>query len=192
MSSSLVSGPYASAVSIRFTPSSTARLRTFSAFCLSLGQPQIPSPVMRIAPKPSRLTVESPPKAKVGFVAMFKVVEVSAPRSTSDFPAKSAAPLARLIPINPRRVRLRSRLAVGGSFFMTRGRTFMKTVFKARRWSLSFAHYNVEGLFEIFPESDNPPFVAGHDEKLSTSHIAYLEQANDFVRHFRRAITNAL
>src|SRR5258707_977656 len=95
MSSSLVSGPYASAVSIKLTPSSTARLRTFSAFCRSGGQPQMPSPVTRIAPKPRRLIVKSPPKLNVGFVAMFDDVAVSAPRITSDLPARSAAPLAK-------------------------------------------------------------------------------------------------
>jgi hypothetical protein len=59
---------------------------------------------MRIAPKPSRLTVKSPPKLNVGFVAMFDDVVVSAPRITSDLPARSAAPLAKLIPRNLRRV----------------------------------------------------------------------------------------
>src|ERR1044071_2438605 len=106
MSSSLVSGPYASAVSIKFTPSSTTRLRSFSAFCRSAGQPQMPWPVTRIAPKPRRFTVKSPPKLNVGFVAMFDVPAAAAPRSTSDLLARSAAPLARLIPRNLRRVTL--------------------------------------------------------------------------------------
>ena len=132
MSSSLVSGPYASAVSIKFTPSSTARLRTFSAFCRSVGQPQMPSPVTRIAPKPSRLTVKSPPKLNVGFVAIFDDVPVSAPRITSDFPARSAAPLAKVIPTNLRRVTPRSWFRAASSSVMTRGDTFMKTVFKCK------------------------------------------------------------
>ena len=38
MSSSLVSGPYASAVSIKFTPSSTARLENFQRV-LSISRP---------------------------------------------------------------------------------------------------------------------------------------------------------
>src|SRR5262249_37950746 len=66
----------------------------------------MPSPVMRIAPKPSRFTVKSPPKLNVGFVAIFEDVAVSAPRITSDLPATSAAPLAKLIPRNLRRVTL--------------------------------------------------------------------------------------
>src|ERR1700733_199144 len=58
-------GPYESAVSIRFTPSSTARRSVASAAALSAGGPQIPVPVMRIAPYPNRLTVRSPPIVRV-------------------------------------------------------------------------------------------------------------------------------
>src|SRR6476646_7894594 len=137
MSSSLVSGPYASAVSIKFTPSSTARLRTLSAFSRSGGQPQMPSPVTRIAPKPSRLTVRSPPKVKVVFVAIF--VDDSAPKITSDFPAKSAAPVARLVPRNLRRVTTRSLFDLGNSSVITRRSRFLKRAFNARRRS-HFAH----------------------------------------------------
>src|SRR5436309_8099314 len=104
MSSSLVSGPYASAVSIKFTPSSTARLRTLSAFSRSGGQPQMPSPVIRIAPKPSRLTGRSPPNFQVGFVTGLIAVDESAPRIVADPPAKSVAPVPRLMPRNVRRV----------------------------------------------------------------------------------------
>src|SRR5437762_5686989 len=50
---------------MKFTPSSTARRKTFFAFSRSGGQPQIPSPVKRIAPKPSRLTNRSPPNKNV-------------------------------------------------------------------------------------------------------------------------------
>ena len=76
----------------------------------------MPSPVTRIAPKPSRLTVKSPPKLNVGFVAIFDDVPVSAPRITSDLPARSAAPLAKVIPTNLRRVT--PRLFVPGSKFI--------------------------------------------------------------------------
>src|SRR6266480_3360115 len=68
MSSSFVSGPYASAVSMKLTPSSTARRKTFFAFSRSGGQPQIPSPVNRIAPNPSRLTNRSPPNKNISSV----------------------------------------------------------------------------------------------------------------------------
>src|SRR6478672_6349694 len=46
---------------MKFTPSSIARLSTDLATSRSGGSPQIPEPVIRIAPKPSRLTVRSPP-----------------------------------------------------------------------------------------------------------------------------------
>src|SRR6266446_4679047 len=50
---------------MKLTPNSTARRKTFFAFSRSGGQPQIPSPVNRIAPKPSRLTKRSPPNWNV-------------------------------------------------------------------------------------------------------------------------------
>src|SRR5712672_672264 len=65
INSSLTFGPYESAVSIKLTPSSTARQRTATAAKGSLGGPQIPSPVIRMAPKPRRLTVSSPPSERV-------------------------------------------------------------------------------------------------------------------------------
>src|SRR5438067_10669814 len=192
MSSSLVSGPYASAVSIKFTPSSAARLRTFSAFCRSAGQPQMRSPVTRIAPKPSRLTLKSPPKSKLGFVAMFADVDVTAPRITSDLPARSAAPLARVIPTNLRRVTLRSWFAGASSSLMTRRDPFMETVFDARNCCLSLAQQHGECLFEIFSVSHNAAFVSRHNENLAASHIGFRKQAYDFARHFTRAVRNAL
>src|SRR5262245_23473669 len=192
MSSSLVSGPYASAVSIKFTPSSTARLRTLSAFCRSAGQPQMPSPVTRIAPKPSRLTVRSPPKLNVGFVAMFDDIAVSAPRITSCLPARSAAPPARVIPTNLRRLTLRSWLTTAPtSSLIMRRSTIEKTAFNARIRSF-YAHQDIKGVFEIFPESDNAGFVTRHDEHLFASHITYLEQTDNFVGHFRRSVSNRL
>ena len=45
---------------MKSTPSSTARRSTAIASSWSRGGPQIPSPVMRIAPKPSRLTLRAP------------------------------------------------------------------------------------------------------------------------------------
>src|SRR5271165_3721489 len=50
---------------MKSTPSSTARCNTLRASSRSFGSPQMPGPVMRIAPYPSRLTVRSPPSAKV-------------------------------------------------------------------------------------------------------------------------------
>src|SRR5258707_5839174 len=69
ISRSLTSGPYESAVSIKLTPSSTARLRTRRASSGSLGSPQIPGPVRRMVPKPNRLTFRSPPRVNVPVAA---------------------------------------------------------------------------------------------------------------------------
>src|SRR6266436_4012052 len=61
MISSLTLGPYESAVSMKLTPSSTARLTTRMASLRSAGSPQIPLPVSRIVPSPSRATRKSSP-----------------------------------------------------------------------------------------------------------------------------------
>src|SRR5688500_13548765 len=65
---------------MKFTPSSTARRRRSLAASGFLGRPQIPAPVIRIAPKPSRLTVRSPPTSTVP----------AAPASASDMVPPSA------------------------------------------------------------------------------------------------------
>src|SRR6266851_6498777 len=57
---------------MKLTPSSMARRRTAIAAPRSFGGPQIPSPVMRIAPKPRRLTVSSPPSETVPLAAADK------------------------------------------------------------------------------------------------------------------------
>src|SRR5258708_3437818 len=53
---------------MKLTPSSTARRKTFFAFSRTGGQPQILSPVNRIAPNPSRLTNRSPPNKNISSV----------------------------------------------------------------------------------------------------------------------------
>src|SRR5450755_2591140 len=50
---------------MKLTPSSTARRSAFLALPASGGSPQTPSPVIRMAPNPSRLTVRSPPTSIV-------------------------------------------------------------------------------------------------------------------------------
>ncbi len=52
-------------MSMKLTPSSTARRSTACASSRSGGSPQIPRPVIRIAPNPRRLTVRSPPMSIV-------------------------------------------------------------------------------------------------------------------------------
>src|ERR1700743_3892574 len=65
MIASLTPGPYAAAVSMKSTPSSTARRSTLRASSRSFGSPQMPGPVNRMAPYPSRLMVRSPPIAQL-------------------------------------------------------------------------------------------------------------------------------
>src|SRR5690348_3647398 len=50
---------------MKLTPRSTARRSTATAPSWSSGGPQMPSPVMRIAPKPRRRTFTSPPRPTV-------------------------------------------------------------------------------------------------------------------------------
>src|SRR5229473_6155048 len=59
---------------MKLTPSSIARRRTAIAAAGSFGGPQIPSPVIRIAPKPRRLTVSSPPSEIVPPLAADRLV----------------------------------------------------------------------------------------------------------------------
>ena len=63
--SSLTFGPYESAVSMKSTPSSTARRATLMATLRSAGSPQMPGPVRRMAPKPRRWTVPRSLTSKV-------------------------------------------------------------------------------------------------------------------------------
>src|SRR5687767_1099454 len=58
---------------MKFTPRSGNRFNTRKASGLSDGGPQTPLPVMRIAPKPRRLTSSSPPMRKVPEWAAVKV-----------------------------------------------------------------------------------------------------------------------
>src|SRR5712692_3278219 len=62
---------------MKLTPSSIARRRTAIAAAGSFGGPQIPSPVRRIAPKPRRLTVSSPPSEMVPLEAVDELVVLS-------------------------------------------------------------------------------------------------------------------
>src|SRR5439155_15930169 len=80
--------------SMKLTPSSTARRKTFFAPSRSGGQPQIPSPVNRIAPNPSRLTKRSPPNKNVSFVVF------AAARNFGKPPVKTPAAPAEITPKN--------------------------------------------------------------------------------------------
>src|SRR6476646_232723 len=89
---------------MRSTPSSTARRSTLRALPRSGGQPQMPSPVIRIAPKPSRLTEKSPPNRKRELAPASVTAGEFAAKIMFDPPAISVAPLARVVPRNFRRV----------------------------------------------------------------------------------------
>ena len=52
-------------MSMKFTPSSTTRRSVAMAWSWLGGSPQMPRPVIRIAPNPSRFTVRSPPTSMV-------------------------------------------------------------------------------------------------------------------------------
>src|SRR5438094_7011459 len=87
---------------MKLTPSSTARRKTFFAFSRSGGQPQIPSPVNRIAPKPSRLTNRSPPNKNVSplLLALARAVATrfdNPPVKTPAALAESAAKNVRVL-----------------------------------------------------------------------------------------------
>src|SRR6266536_526125 len=70
------------------TPSSTARRSTSSAPPGSAGGPQMPGPVIRIAPNPSRRTGRSPPS---GYVPL-SLTDTTSPSSAEiDTPANHAA-----------------------------------------------------------------------------------------------------
>jgi hypothetical protein len=56
-------------VSMRSIPSSSARRRTRLASSGSSGGPQMPLPVIRMAPKPRRRTSRSPPMVKVSMAS---------------------------------------------------------------------------------------------------------------------------
>src|SRR5260370_6804115 len=77
---------------MKFTFKSSKRLRTRLHSAGSLGPPQIPSPVIRMAPKPRRFTVSSPAIEKVPAAAAFGVgMRDWIPRPRARIPEKVAA-----------------------------------------------------------------------------------------------------
>src|SRR5438105_9696086 len=83
MRRSATSGPYESAVSMRLIPNSTARCRTAIASEWLAGSPQMPAPVSRIVPKPSRRTGMSPPIKNVPLASAGRAVDRREDRTVS-------------------------------------------------------------------------------------------------------------
>src|SRR5438874_6709444 len=110
---------------MKFTPSSTARRKTFFAFSRSGGQPQIPSPVNRIAPKPSRLTNKSPPSWNVE-----SRVSGTAARILCNPPVKTPAALAESAAKNVRRV---TSLCIGFAFLLHNSSFFLRRIRRLER-----------------------------------------------------------
>src|SRR6266699_5900802 len=84
---------------MKLTPSSTARRKTFFAFSRSGGQPQIPSPVKRIAPNPRRLIKRSPPNKNVSPLLLVLACAAAA-RIFGNPPVKTPAAPAEIAPKN--------------------------------------------------------------------------------------------
>src|SRR6185312_524148 len=59
---------------MKVTPSRAARCSTRTAFGTSGGSPHTPRPVMRIAPKPRRLTLRSSPRTSCPAAAAFRLL----------------------------------------------------------------------------------------------------------------------
>src|SRR5207247_2030153 len=135
---------------MKLTSSSTARRKTFFAFSRSGGQPQIPSPVNRIAPNPSRLTNKSPPSWNVE-----SRVSGIAARNFGNPPVRTPAVLAESAAKNVRRV---TSLCIGFPFLLHNSSFFLRRIHRLER--------------QLHPR-DLPPktFVA-------SSHIKYLAAIN--------------
>src|SRR6266536_394524 len=111
---------------MKLTPSSTARRKTFFAFSRSGGQPQIPSPVNRIAPKPSRLTNRSPPNENVSSLLLV----LAAVTSFDNPPVRTPAALAESAAKNVRRV---TSLCIESPFLLHNSSFFLRRILQLKR-----------------------------------------------------------
>src|SRR6266498_2573630 len=116
---------------MKLTPSSTARRKTFFAPSRSGGQPQIPSPVNRIAPKPSRLTNRSPPSRNVLLLLMLMLPRASgtAARILCNPPVKTPAALAESATKNVRRV---TSSCIGFPFLLHNSSFFLRRILRLK------------------------------------------------------------
>src|SRR6266545_561733 len=145
---------------MKLTPSSTARRKTFCAPSRSGGQPQIPSPVNRIAPKPSRLTNRSPPSRNVLLLLMLMLPRASgtAARILCNPPVKTPAALAESAAKNVRRV---TSLCIEFPFLLLLNSYFLLLTF------LGPLHRR-DLLPKTFFVSSQVKYVARIDSQLST------------------------
>src|SRR5260370_9691051 len=99
---------------MKLMPSSSARRSTRLHSSRSAGSPQIPSPVIRIAPKPKRLTGRSPPTSMVPASAALIVVARSAMSSSIAAPVwKGRCLYCRLCPNSRRSSRYDATMKLG-------------------------------------------------------------------------------
>src|SRR5881397_1287721 len=112
---------------MKLTPSSTARRKTFFAFSRSGGQPQIPSPVRRIAPKPRRLTNRSPPNKNLSSLLLASGI---AAISLGNPPVRTLAVLAESAAKNVRRV---TSLCIGFPFLLHNSSFFLRRIHRLKR-----------------------------------------------------------
>src|SRR5205823_5929250 len=120
---------------MKLTPSSTACRKTFFAFSRSGGQPQIPSPVNRIAPNPSRLTSRSPPSKNVLLILILMLMlmlmlVLAAARSLDNPPVRTPAALAESAVKNVRRVRS---LSIEFPFLLYDSSFFFRRILRLKR-----------------------------------------------------------
>src|SRR5438128_12648451 len=135
---------------MKFTPSSTARRKTFFAFSRSGGQPQIPLPVNRIAPNPSRLTNKSPPSWNVESRA-----SGTAARSFDNPSVRTPAALAESSAKNVRRV---TSLCIVFPFLLHNSSFFLRRILRLER--------------QLHPR-DLPPKTL-----VASSHVKYIAAIN--------------
>src|SRR5438876_3807996 len=136
---------------MKFTPSSSARRKTFFAFSRSGGQPQIPSPVNRIAPKPSRLTNRSPPSKNVSSLLLVLAAAIS----FDNPPVRTPAALAESAAKNVRRV---TSLCIEFPFLLHDSSFFLRRILQLER--------------QLHPR-DLPPKTL-----VASSHVKYIAAIN--------------
>src|SRR5438876_2588380 len=113
---------------MKLTPSSTARRKTFFAFSRSGGQPQIPSPVRRMAPNPRRLTNRSPPNKNVS--SLLLVLALVAATIFCKPPVRTPAALAESAAKNVRRV---TSLCIEFPFLLHNSSFFLRRILRLER-----------------------------------------------------------